>query len=186
MVQVNILSDTLRTLKNGGIILFATDTIWGIGCDATDAEAVKRVYKLKNRPTNKPFILIADSLEMVKNYVEKVHPKIETLLEFHTRPLTVVYDKNKNLPKEVVAEDGSVAIRIVQSSFCKDIVKAFGKPLIATSANISDEPFPTSLGTISSDVIEGVDYVVSENTKLTNSPSVMVRVLPNDELDFLR
>ena len=186
MVQDSILNNTLRTLKKGGLILFATDTIWGIGCDATDPIAVKKVYDLKKRDPNKPFILIADSLEMVKDYVEEVHPKIETLLEYHTRPLTVVYEQNKNLPKEVVAKDGSVAFRVVQSSFCKEIIKAFGKPLVATSANISNAPFPTSLGTISSDVIEGVDYVVSDDSRLTHSPSVMVRVLGNDELEFIR
>lgn len=186
MVQVNILNDTLRTLKKGGIILFATDTIWGIGCDATDPEAVQKIFQLKKRHGSKPFVLIADSIEMVKDYVHDVHPKIETLLEFHTRPLTVIYEKNKNLPKEVIAADGSVAIRIVQPGFCNEIVKAFGKPLVATSANISDQPFPTSLGTISSDVIEGVDYVVSNQINLTNTPSVMVRVVGKDELDFIR
>lgn len=175
-------------LSEGGLILYPTDTIWGIGCDATNPEAVQKIFELKQRPKDKPFVLLVDSIEMLKDYVEHVHPRIETLLIHHVQPLTIIYDKAKNLPNIAFAKEGSVAIRIVLDSFCKELIQRFGKPLVASSANISDRPFPANFGGISSDVIMGVDYVVKwkQGEKKLNQPSVIARLTEKEELEFLR
>ena len=175
-------------LEDGGLILYPTDTIWGIGCDATNPVAVQRIFNLKQRPTSKPFVLLVNSIEMLKEYVGQVHPRIETLLLHHIQPLTVVYDKGKNLPDIAMAANGSVAIRVVMDSFCKELIGQFGKPLVASSANISDRPFPANFGGISSDVITGVDYVVKwkQGEKKLNQPSVIAKLSDKGELDFLR
>ena len=176
------------TLENSGLILYPTDTIWGIGCDATNEDAVQRIFDLKKRPYDKPFVLLVNSIEMLKNYVEHVHPRIETLLMHHLQPLTMIYDQAKNLPPISYDLSGSVAIRVVQDSFCKELIGQFGKPLIASSANISDKPFPANFGGISSDVITGVDYVVKwkQSEKKLSQPSVIAKFSEKEELIFLR
>jgi len=176
------------TLSNGGIILYPTDTIWGIGCDATNPVAVERVFKLKNRPPAKSFVLLVDSIEMLKEYVNHVHPRVDTLLHYHVRPLTVIYDQARNLPQNVIANDGSVGIRIVQDVFCRELIRSFGKPLVATSANISNEPSPTCFGNVSSEVIQGVDYVARhrQNDTSQGEPSVIIKVDNEGEIEFLR
>ncbi len=175
-------------LDEGGLILYPTDTIWGIGCDATNSAAVQKVFDLKQRPTSKPFVLLVDSIEMLKDYVEQVHPRVETLLLHHVQPLTVVYEKGKNLPDISMAANRSVAIRVVMDAFCKELIGRFGKPLVASSANISDRPFPANFGGISSDVITGVDYVVKwkQGEKKLNQPSVIAKLSDKGEFDFLR
>lgn len=176
------------TLENGGLILYPTDTIWGIGCDATNEDAVQRVFDLKKRPYDKPFVLLVNSIEMLKNYVEHVHPRIETLLIHHVQPLTMIYDRAKNLPAIAHDKSGSVAIRVVQDAFCKELIAQFGKPLVASSANISDKPFPANFGGISSAVITGVDYVVKwkQGEKKLSQPSVIAKFSDKEELIFLR
>jgi len=175
-------------LEDGGLILYPTDTIWGIGCDATNPVAVQRIFNLKQRPTSKPFVLLVDSIEMLKNYVEQIHPRIETLLLHHVQPLTVVYNRGKNLPDISMATNRSVAIRVVMDSFCKELIGQFGKPLIASSANMSDRPFPANFGGISSDVITGVDYVVKwkQGEKKLNQPSVIAKLSDKGEMEFIR
>jgi len=175
-------------LLNGDIILFPTDTIWGIGCDATNPVAVQRIYNLKRRRPEKPYVLLVDNLEMIRNYVHSIHPRVETLLGYHTRPLTVVYPGAKNLPDISVAEDGSVAIRIVQDKFCQQLIRMVNRPLVATSANISNQPFPGNFGEISSEILSGVDQVVKlrQDEKSLGQPSVMITVDKDGEIIFLR
>ena len=136
------LTEIVETLSNGGTILYPTDTIWGLGCDATKVEAVEKIYELKNRPKEKGLVVLVDSHRMLLEYVGYVHPRIETLLSFHIRPLTVIYDKASGLATNALAPDGSVAIRIVQDTFCKEIIRLFGKPIVSTSANISRQSTP--------------------------------------------
>lgn len=178
----------LPILESGGLILYPTDTIWGIGCDATNAEAVDRVFELKQRDRSKPFVLLVSDIEMLKEYVHRMHPRLQTLLRFHKRPLTIIYENAKNLPANCIGKDGSVAIRIPHDKFCRELIKAFGKPLVASSANISNEPFPAYFGEISSEVISGVDMVVNYRRfdKSKNEPSVIARLDDRDELEFLR
>ncbi len=188
MLQIDSLTAVIEVLEKGGIILFPTDTIWGIGCDATNEDAIRKIYALKQRDLSKPFILLAESMPMVKQYVQHVHPKVETLLHYHTRPLTIIYEQAINLPDIAVAQDKSVGIRIPQDAFCQELIKALGKPIVATSANISNEPFPKRFGEISSAVIQGVDHVVQhlKRDRIEAEPSVIVRLSAKGDLIFLR
>ncbi len=188
MLEDESFNKLMNTLSSGGLVLLPTDTVWGIGCDATSVESVDKVYELKNRPKDKPLIVLVDGLEMLKEYVVHVHPRIETLLNFHERPLTVIYDQAKNIASNACATDGSIGIRIVQDEFCRKVISAFGKPLISTSANVSGEPFPGNFGEISSDILMGVDFVskIKQSEKKRNEPSVIVKLAENGELDFLR
>jgi L-threonylcarbamoyladenylate synthase len=181
-------TEILNVLNAGGVILYPTDTIWGIGCDATNAAAVEKVYRLKDRPSGKGFVLLVDSVQMLRQYVSHVHPRLDTLLQYHTRPLTVIYEKGVHLAKNVTAPDGSVAIRLATDSFCKALIRLFGKPIIATSANISGQPFAKHFGEISSDVLERVDFVVKfrQEQRETGEPSVIVRLNAAEELEFIR
>ncbi len=182
------LDPVIETLEKGGIILYPTDTIWGIGCDATNAKAIDRIFSLKKRDRSKPFILLVSSIEMLKKHVAFVHPRVETLLLYHERPLTIIYDKAINLPENAVGPGGSVGIRILKDDFCKQLIERLGKPIVSSSANISDEPFPNHFGEISSAVIVGADYVVKHRQldKEMGAPSVVARMGEDGELEFLR
>ena len=188
MFENEIFSEILTILNNGGIILYPTDTIWGIGCDATNEDAVEKIYQIKDRAHNKGFIILVDSLKMLRQYVEYIHPRIDTLLNYHTRPLTVVYEKGVNLAPGVLSKNGTVAVRIVQDPFCKELIAHFGKPLVSTSANMSGSPFPTHFGEISSDVLEKIDFVVRyrQDDREFSPPSPIIRLDENEELEFLR
>lgn len=188
MLEKDNLENIKAVLENEGLILYPTDTIWGIGCDATNSKAVEKVYDLKQRDRNKPLIILVDSSDMIQDYVEHVHPRIDTLLMHHIRPLTIIFNKAKNLPENLVAQDGSIAIRVVQDKFCRELISYYGKPLVATSANISDEPFPGNFGEISSAVIKQVDYVFKQRRyeKSLRQPSVIVKAQDDGELIFIR
>ena len=182
------LEKVLTILEKDGMILFPTDTIWGIGCDACNPIAIERIYNLKKRDRSKPFVLLVDSIAMLKRYVEQVPPRIETLLSYHTRPLTVIYEQGQNLPPNAMAASGSVAIRLVQDELCKQLIHAYNRPLVATSANISDAPFPGTFGEISSEVIQGVEYVFQHrrDDKSPKEPSVIVKYNEKGDLVFIR
>jgi L-threonylcarbamoyladenylate synthase len=180
--------EILTVLKQGGTILYPTDTIWGIGCDATNEAAVEKINNLKNRKNKNGYILLVDSLETLKNYVAHVHPRIETLLHFHERPLTVIYDEGVGLASSVLGKDGSVAIRIVKDAFCRELIRQFGKPLVKASAKVSGKKYPATYGEISSEILEKVDLVVrlKQDSKERGEPSVIVRLNEFEELDFIR
>jgi len=132
----------LKVLRNGGTILYPTDTIWGIGCDATNSKAVNKIYRLKKRVESKSLIILLDTPEKIKNYVTQVPEIALDLLENIDRPLTIIYPGAKNLAKNVIAEDNSIAIRIVKNEFCRKLIHEFDKPIVSSSANISGEPSP--------------------------------------------
>ena len=188
MIDIDHFKKSLEVLGRGGTILFPTDTIWGIGCDATNAAAVDKIYSLKKRDRSKPLIVLASDLPMIKEYVAQVHPKLETLLEFHTRPLTIIYNFKKGLPSNVISKDNTIGIRIPQDNFCRKLIAAFGKPIVATSANISNEAFPKHFGEIKSTLLSSVDFTIPYRQNDTNflPPSSIVRLSPNEELIFLR
>lgn len=182
------ISEIVRILLDDGIICYPTDTIWGIGCDATNEVAIARITNLKGRSPEKGYILLVDSLEMLKRHVPKIHPRLETLLAYHQRPLTVIYDRSIGLPPAVKAPDGSVAIRIAQDEFCRTLIGQLGRPLLSTSANKSDQPFPPTFGAISSDILMNVDYVVKhrQDDKEPGQPSSIAKLDRHQELDFIR
>ena len=188
MIDIDYFNKCLDVLKNGGTILFPTDTIWGIGCDATNTNAVDKIYDLKRRDKSKPMIVLASDITMIKNYVTQVHPKLETLLQYHTRPLTVIYNHKAGLPNNVVSKENTIGIRIPQDNFCKELIASYGKPIVATSANISNEPFPKKFSDIKSTLIQKVDFTIPyrQHDDQFLPPSSIVRLSNNEELEFLR
>ena len=185
----NEVERTVSTLKKGGTILYPTDTIWGLGCDALNGKAVQRIFVVKQRPENKSLILLVDSEEMLANYVEYIPSITHDLLQQYTRPLTIIYPRaSKRLPKEVVAADNSIAIRIVKHSFCQDIIKQLGSPIVSTSANISGEPSPALFAHINQKIKDGVDYVVGIEQNEFNSgmASTIIKLEVNGEFEIIR
>ncbi len=179
---------TVAVLREGGTILYPTDTIWGIGCDATNANAVEKIFAIKNRVANKSMIVLVDDESRLQRYVKEVPSNAFDLIEFSENPLTIIYPKGTNLPPTVVAEDGSVAIRIVKDDFCKQLIRKLNKPLISTSANISNEAAPSNFSEINDVIKDGVDYVVNlrQQEKKQSKPSVMMRLELDGKIKFIR
>lgn len=166
----------LHVLNNGGTILYPTDTIWGIGCDATNTGAVQKVYGLKQRDDSKSLIiLLADERDILK-YVAAPDVTVFDFLKQQERPTTIIFDNAIGLPDNLIAADGSIAIRLVQDKFCKHLIKRFRKPLVSTSANVSGEPSPASYADVSAAIKDGVDYVVKWRQK-DNAPAQPSRIL---------
>lgn len=151
----------LAVLQQGGTILYPTDTIWGLGCDATDPAAVQKIYDLKERPGSKAMIvLVADEKDILK-YVSAPDPAVFDYLKQAVKPTTVIYQGAIGLAENLVADDGSIAIRVVQDKFCKHLIKRFRKPIVSTSANLSGDPAPAKFSDVLNHIRTGVDYVVS-------------------------
>lgn len=159
------LTKHFETLRNGGIVLYPTDTIWGIGCDATNDEACKRISALKGRADNKSFVLLADGFPMIQKYIPEFPDVCYDLADFATKPLTIIYPDAKGLAPSVVAEDGSVGFRITTDPVCVKLIRSIRKPLVSTSANLSGEPSPTEFADIHSNITEGVDIIVEDRLK---------------------
>jgi L-threonylcarbamoyladenylate synthase len=156
----NDIEQCLKVLHAGGIILYPTDTIWGIGCDATNTEAVERIIQLKQRPAIKSFVALVAAEKDILQYVAAPDLAVFDFLETTNKPTTVIYEHALGLADNVLAEDGSVAIRICADEFCKHLIKRFRKPIVSTSANISGEVSPSNFHAINKTIIKGVDYVV--------------------------
>ncbi len=182
------ISDISRIILDGGIICYPTDSIWGIGCDATNEAAIARITALKGRTPEKGYVLLVSSIEMLKQYALKIHPRLETLLSFHHSPAHRDLRPFTGLPSSVKAPDGSVAIRVAQDEFCRELIEAVGRPLVSTSANVSSEPFPPTYGAISSEILGGVDYVVKyrQDDREPGEPSSIAKLDQHMELEFLR
>lgn len=182
------IKNCIQSLKKGGIIVYPTDTIWGIGCDATNMRAVKRIYKLKCRAEEKKMIVLVDSREMLEKYVENVPDIAWDLIDSIKKPLTVIYPNAKNLPKNLIHPDGSIAIRITRDEFSQRLVREFKKPIVSTSANISGEPVPLSFRTIAPQIIKGCDYVVNLYHDTINEvkPSTIIRLKNQFEFEIIR
>lgn len=178
----------LEILDTGGLILYPTDTIWGIGCDATNEIAVEKIYRLKQRPDHKPMVvLMADEREILQ-YVTQPDLQVFDYIKGVSKPITVVYEGGVGLADQLLADDRSVAIRITSDSFCKHLIKRFRKPIVSTSANISGYPAPRSFQDIDPLIKEGVDYVVRYRQSDDNyyKPSSVVRWDKNGELIIIR
>lgn len=161
----------ITVLQNGGLILYPTDTVWGIGCDATNEAAVKKIYSLKQRvDTNKMIVLVASEREVLQ-YVTQLDLELFNYLKTVQKPTTIIYDGAIGLADNIISSDGSLAIRICNDAFCKHLLKRFQKPIVSTSANISGTPAPHSFQNISMPILSGVDYVVKHRQD-DNSPNV--------------
>ena len=155
------LSKSLELLKKGKILLYPTDTIWGIGCDATNSKAVQRIYKLKGRSENKGMIVLLDSPDKLEKYLKMVPPIAYDLILNSRSPLTIVYPGARNLAKNIIAKDGTIAIRIVHGRYSGEVIRRFGKPIVSTSANFSDQPTASTFEQIDEGIKNGVDHIVS-------------------------
>ena len=154
------LKNACDVLRKGGLILYPTDTIWGIGCDATNEEAVQRVYTLKQRADNKAMLLLLGNEARLESYVQEVPEIAWSLIEVADRPLTLIYTGARNLAPNLIAEDGSVGIRITREEFSRRLCEQFRRPVVSTSANISGQPAPHTFQEIAEEIKQGVDYIV--------------------------
>ncbi|MDE6083116.1 MAG: threonylcarbamoyl-AMP synthase [Muribaculaceae bacterium] len=170
------LKAALKTLREGGLILYPTDTIWGIGCDATNEEAVKKIYALKNRPESKSMIVLVDTEASLERIVPDVPEMAWQLIDVAVNPLTIVYPEVKDVAPSLKASDGSLAIRITGERFSKELCRRFRKPIVSTSANISAKKAPAVFAEIEDDIKNGVDYVVgyrSDENKPASSSNII-------------
>ena len=177
-----------NVLARGGLILYPTDTIWSIGCDATDAAAVASIYKLTRRDPAESLVILVNSLEMLRQHVVHLHPRLETLLVYHQRPLTVIYDQGANLAPNLTAPNGNIAVCISRDEYCVNLIHSIGKPIVAAAAHVRENPYPSHFGEINSDIIQGVDYIEKyrQREKTRREPAVIVRLNKREELEFLR
>ena len=178
----------LEKLRSGGTILYPTDTIWGVGCDATNPAAVKKIYEIKQRPESKSLIVLLADLRDINKYVSLPVPYIFDYLRKTIRPTTVVYEGVVGLAENLIAADGSIAIRVVKEDFCKHLIKRFGRPIVSTSANISGKEAPANFNDISPEIRKAVNYVVEyrQSDEAPASASTVVRFNRLGELQFLR
>ncbi|WP_347156446.1 L-threonylcarbamoyladenylate synthase [Pontibacter chitinilyticus] len=172
----------------GNVILYPTDTVWGIGCDAENAKAVKKIFDLKERPESKTMIVLVADTEMLRRYVKEVPENFEELLTQQERPTTYVFAGAQNLPKEVIAEDGTVAIRVTKDEFCHRLIRQVGRPIISTSANLSSQPTAAAFADITDSIKQRVDHIVRwrQEEKVEAKPSRIVKIEPNGKQTVLR
>ncbi|WKK64930.1 L-threonylcarbamoyladenylate synthase [Lutimonas zeaxanthinifaciens] len=181
------IKNALEILADKGTIIYPTDTIYGLGCDATNAEAVEKIYKIKNRPDSKSLIILVDGMEMLQKYIATIPERIEKFLETATKPTTVIYKDPVGLASNVVASDNTVAIRIVQNEFCRALIREFGKPIVSTSANFSGSPSPATFDEIDTLLLKKADYIVNlPATETRKTASQIIRLNNLGEIEFLR
>lgn len=180
--------EAVNILKKGGLILYPTDTIWGIGCDATDEKAVEKVYALKQRSDSKALVLLASDLDMVARYIKEIPQMALQLVEVNDAPMTIIYPGAMGLARNAIAEDGTVGIRIPLEGVCRDIVRRLGRPLVSTSANISGQPSPENYGDIAEEIKKGVDYIVDPSLEKgdTGKASQIIKVGLDGEVKIIR
>lgn len=175
-------------LNKGGIILYPTDTIWGIGCDATNVKAVAKIYALKQREEKKSMIILLAEENEISFYAKTPSVIINDYLKKFTEPLTVIYPDAKSLAPNIIQEDCTIAIRIVRDTFCKELITAFGKPIVSTSANVSGEKSPAAFDAIDPKIKNGVDFIVKHRREdhVTSKPSRIIKWEENDEITVIR
>ncbi len=191
MTQKDIAEDiqkAVQVLRQGGLILYPTDTIWGIGCDAANADAVRRVYELKQREDSKAMICLVDSADRMQRYLRQVPDVAWDLVEFTESPLTLILDCAVNLAPNLIAEDGSIGMRVTKEKISQELCYRFQKAIVSTSANLSGEPSPANFSEISEEIIQGVDYVMKSRQNDTSKakPSKIIKLGINGELKIIR
>ncbi len=182
-----MIEKAVEVLKEGGTILYPTDTIWGIGCDATNEDACQKILAIKNRPENKSFVLLADSFRMVEFYIPDFAEVVYDLVDLSTSPLTIIYPNAKKIAPSVIAEDGSVAIRITKDPICLKLIRGLKRPIVSTSANLSGEEFGKNWNEISDKIKQNVDFCLeerkSENLEL---PSQIIKIDLDGSVKIIR
>jgi L-threonylcarbamoyladenylate synthase len=179
--------NTIEQLKSGGIILYPSDTIWGLGCDATNDEACQRIHELKERPANKSFIVLVDGFPMLERYVPDFNPVCYELADLATRPLTIIYPSAKGLAPSVLAEDGTVGIRITTDVNCLKLIRSIRKPIVSTSANVSGQLSPTCFSEIAPTIKNGVDAILEDRlTEKMITPSQIIKIGLDGSVSVIR
>lgn len=175
-------------MRRGGVVLYPTDTVWGIGCDATNAQAVARIYQIKRRNDHKALITLVDSVAMLERVVGEIPDAAEQLLEVAVKPMTIIYDHATGLTPGLVGDDGSAAIRITTERFSAELCRRLRRPVVSTSANVSGEPTPHCFSEISSEIIDAVDYVCQYRRDDTtpHTPSSVIKVCDDNTIKIIR
>lgn len=179
---------SVEVLQKGGTLLYPTDTVWGIGCDATNYQAVEKIYKIKRRVESKSLIVLLQNFESLSTYVRIIPDITFDLLDSIDSPVTVIYSHARNLAPNVIAKDGTIGIRIVKEQFCNELISRFGRPIVSTSANVSGEPTPAVFSHISDEIRDQVDYVVNykQNIFTLSKPSTIIRLHENGNYNIIR
>lgn len=177
----------LEILKNDGTIVYPTDTIWGIGCDATNVDAIQKIFDIKKRDKNKSMIILVESEKRLQDIVDV--PAIAwDIMDMSEKPVTIVYENPKGLPKEILADDGTIGIRLVKNDFCKKLISKLNKPLVSTSANLSGQKSPMKFTDISEEILKAVDYVVEEGREKVSefSGSSVIKIWNDNQIKVIR
>jgi len=179
---------SIEVMQEGGIILYPTDTIWGIGCDATQEKPVRRIFDLKQREDSKSMIILVAEEKDILQYVAAPDLAVFDFIENQTRPTTIIFEHAIGLPDNLVSSDGSIAIRIVQDSFCRHLIKRLRKPIVSTSANISGQPSPQHFKNVSNEIKKGVDYIVKwrQNDLSSSQPSQIIKWKSDGNYEVIR
>ena len=180
--------NAVDVLKKGGIILYPTDTVWGIGCDATNAEAIDKIYKLKQRAESKSMLVLIDNFNRIGKYIREVPMLANDLVELAESPLTIIYPDAINLPENLIADDGSIGIRVCRHAFCQQLIYRLGRPIVSTSANISGSNSPKRLNEVSKEISEQVDFIVNQKFEghPTLRPSSIIKLGVKGEVEVIR
>ena len=182
------LQKALEVLKSGGIILFPTDTVWSLGCDATNAVAVKKIHDLKKRPSSKQMLILVDVPTRLTNYIKEIPALAWEIIDLTTKPLTIVYSGAKNLPEHLVTSKGSVAIRVTSELFSQTLCSRLKKPIVSSSANYNSKPTPRNFSEIDESIVKAVDYVVQfrQNDATIYNPSGIIELGIHGEIKVIR
>ncbi|AMA49111.1 L-threonylcarbamoyladenylate synthase [Flavobacterium covae] len=179
--------NAFEVIKDGGIILYPTDTVWGIGCDATNPDAIKKIYALKQREESKSMIVLVNGERMIYNIFNNLPEVAWQILDVSEKPTTLVLDNPRNVAPNIIADDKTLGMRVVTEPFCFKLMERMKKPLVSTSANISGQPTPISFKEISPEIIKGVDYVVNlHQEKICNKPSTIIKITNDSQVKIIR
>jgi len=185
--QKEYILECIQILKRGGLILYPTDTVWGIGCDATNAEAIDKIYALKNQPNTKSLICLVPDFKMLNQYVEDIPEVAYDILKYADKPTTIIYQNPIRISTNLIADDDTLGIRVVDDIFAKELIRKYKRPIVSTSANISGQPTPANFFEISPEILNGVDYIVNlyQSTK-NKKPSTIIKLDLDGKVEVIR
>ena len=188
MFEKEDLKNALQVLRNGGVILYPTDTVWGLGCDATNADAVKRIFEIKQREDSKSMLVLMENPNMLSAYIKEVPEIAWELIEVTDKPLTIIYPGAKNFAANLIAEDGTIGIRITTETFTEHLIQQFRRPIVSTSANLSGKPSPQNFNQISEEILTAVDYVVQyrQDETVKSKPSSIIKLGLGGQIQIIR
>ena len=186
--KIRIIKEAIEVVEKGGVILYPTDTIWGIGCDATNKKAIEKVYSIKKRSQEKPLIILVDNADLLLNYVKDIPPIANKIIEMESSPVTIIYNNPINLPT-ILTQNNTIGVRIVKNKQLNIFLNSLGKPLTSTSANIANDKNPLLFSEIKNEIKEKVDYIFPENfikKNTTNKASKIIKIINNSTTEIIR